>query len=116
MDTNDTLDLYGVQEMMTITAKDYNFMPLSSRMGTIKDFKDTDISYIYDARMLIAEPHAEETGDMKVDLEVKAEPSLFDEEEVETIEPVKKKEVKKKKEKTKFEPISFDDLLKDDNF
>lgn len=116
MDTNDTLDLYGGQEMMTITAKDYNFMPLSSRMGTIKDFKDTDISYIYDARMLIAEPHAEETGDMKVDLEVKAEPSLFDEEEVETIEPVKKKEVKKKKEKTKFEPISFDDLLKDDNF
>lgn len=116
MDTNDTLDLYGVQEMMTITAKDYNFMPLSSRMGTIKDFKDTDISYIYDARMLIAEPHAEETGDMKVDLEVKAEPSLFDEEEVETVEPVKKKEVKKKKEKTKFEPISFDDLLKDDNF
>lgn len=116
MDTNDTLDLYGVQEMMTITAKDYNFMPLSSRMGTIKNFKDTDISYIYDARMLIAEPHAEETGDMKVDLEVKAEPSLFDEEEVETIEPVKKKEVKKKKEKTKFEPISFDDLLKDDNF
>ncbi len=116
MDTNDTLDLYGVHEMMTITAKDYNFMPLSSRMGTIKDFKDTDISYIYDARMLIAEPHAEETGDMKVDLEVKAEPSLFDEEEVETIEPVKKKEVKKKKEKTKFEPISFDDLLKDDNF
>lgn len=116
MDTNDTLDLYGVQEMMTITAKDYNFMPLSSRMGTIKDFKDTDISYIYDDRMLIAEPHAEETGDMKVDLEVKAEPSLFDEEEVETIEPVKKKEVKKKKEKTKFEPISFDDLLKDDNF
>ncbi len=116
MDTNDTLDLYGGQEMMMITAKDYNFMPLSSRMGTIKDFKDTDISYIYDARMLIAEPHAEETGDMKVDLEVKAEPSLFDEEEVETIEPVKKKEVKKKKEKTKFEPISFDDLLKDDNF
>lgn len=116
MDTNDTLDLYGVQKMMMITAKDYNFMPLSSRMGTIKDFKDTDISYIYDARMLIAEPHAEETGDMKVDLEVKAEPSLFDEEEVETIEPVKKKEVKKKKEKTKFEPISFDDLLKDDNF
>lgn len=116
MDTNDTLDLYGGQVMMTITAKDYNFMPLSSRMGTIKDFKDTDISYIYDARMLIAEPHAEETGDMKVDLEVKAEPSLFDEEEVETIEPVKKKEVKKKKEKTKFEPISFDDLLKDDNF
>lgn len=116
MDTNDTLDLYGGQEMMTITAKDYNFMPLSSRMGTIKDFKDTDISYIYDARMLIAEPHAEETGDMKVDLEVKAEPSLFDEEEVETIEPVKKKEVKKKKEKIKFEPISFDDLLKDDNF
>ncbi|WP_125119400.1 DNA topoisomerase IV subunit A [Intestinibaculum porci] len=116
MDTNDTLDLYGGQEMLTITAKDYNFMPLSSRMGTIKDFKDTDISYIYDARMLIAEPHAEETGDMKVDLEVKAEPSLFDEEEVETIEPVKKKEVKKKKEKTKFEPISFDDLLKDDNF
>lgn len=116
MDTNDTLDLYGGQEMMTITAKDYNFMPLSSRMGTIKNFKDTDISYIYDARMLIAEPHAEETGDMKVDLEVKAEPSLFDEEEVETIEPVKKKEVKKKKEKTKFEPISFDDLLKDDNF
>lgn len=116
MDTNDTLDLYGGQEMMTITAKDYNFMPLSSRMGTIKDFKDTDISYIYDARMLIAEPHAEETGDMKVDLEVKAEPSLFDEEEVETVEPVKKKEVKKKKEKTKFEPISFDDLLKDDNF
>ncbi len=116
MDTNDTLDLYGAQKMMTITAKDYNFMPLSSRMGTIKDFKDTDISYIYDARMLIAEPHAEETGDMKVDLEVKAEPSLFDEEEVETIEPVKKKEVKKKKEKTKFEPISFDDLLKDDNF
>lgn len=116
MDTNDTLDLYGGQEMMTITAKDYNFMPLSSRMGTIKDFKDTDISYIYDARMLIAEAHAEETGDMKVDLEVKAEPSLFDEEEVETIEPVKKKEVKKKKEKTKFEPISFDDLLKDDNF
>ena len=116
MDTNDTLDLYGGQEMMTITAKDYNFMPLSSRMGTIKDFKDTDISYIYDARMLIAEPHAEETGDMKVDLEVKAEPSLFDEEEVETIEPVKKKEVKKKKEKTKFEPISFYDLLKDDNF
>lgn len=130
LETYDHVDVIAGEEHVSVVAKDYNFMALSSRCGAIKDFSSKTIDDIYDPRPMIIEKVKEDEQTTKedqtpeVDLEVKKKPTLFDDQieeepvEEETVTPkvIKKKKTKTKKEDPQFEELSLEDLLNSDDF
>lgn len=118
-DLNDQLVLYSGKDSFEVLTKDYNYVKLESRPGSIKGF-DGEIDYIYDPRQMIVDHVEDETGaSVQVDLQVKKEPQLFDTAAIEKPASTPKKaasKTDKKPPETHFETISFDDLFDDDDF